>query len=683
MFIKNKESLEWRFDDRMLKIIPWGNGLRVRETKNDFINVDWALTEEVTPCINFQIDYGEKTSSIVNGNIKAVVTDYGKISFFNKENDLILEEYWRVRRRKKQVNEESDEFIDDNMINEFVSALKVEGRELRPRTEGDYSLTVRFESDENEKIYGMGQYQQKNLDLKYCTLELAHRNSQASVPFALSSKGYGFLWNNPAIGSANFSKNITEWKAGDTREVDYWICAEESPKKIIEAYTEVTGRTPQIPEYGLGLWQSKLRYRTQEELLEVAREYKKRNIPISVIVIDYFHWTCQGDFKFDPKFWPNPKEMIKELKEMGIELMVSVWPTIDKKSENFDEMLEKGLLVRSDKGARISMEFQGNTIFFDATNPESRSYVWNKAKENYYDYGVKIFWLDEAEPEYSPYDFDLYRLKAGRNTQIGNIFPKMFSKTFFDGMSKSGQKDIINLVRCAWAGSQKYGALVWSGDIDSSFRSLRYQYQCGLNMGMAGIPWWTTDIGGFHGGHIEDEEFKECMIRWFQYATFSPVLRMHGDREPHFKELSKTGGGTVKTGAPNEIWSYGDAAYKIMNNYINIREVLKPYIKEVMDEAHINGSPVMRTLFFEFPEDKISWNIEDQHMFGGDLLVCPIMEYKSRERSVYLPVNEVWISMNSKTEYSGGQTVNIEAPLEYIPVFVKKNSKAFELLGGI
>lgn len=482
------------------------------------------------------------------------------------------------------------------------------------------------------------------------------------------------LWNNPSLGKVNFAKNITEWQAYDTKEVDYWICTNDSPKEILKDYTAVTGRVPMMPDYGLGLWQSKLRYRTQEEVLEVAKKYKELGLPLSLIVIDYFHWTCQGDFKFDPAYWPDPAKMVKELKDMGVETMVSVWPTIDKKSENYDEMLEKGLLIRSDKGARISMEFQGNTIFYDATNPEARNYVWQKANKNYYDKGVRVFWLDEAEPEFTPYDFDLYRYYQGRTTQVGNIYPVMFSKTFYDGMSAEGQNNIVNLVRCAWAGSQKFGALVWSGDIDSSFRSLRYQYQCGLNMGMAGIPWWTTDIGGFHGGHIEDEEFRECMVRWFQYATFSPVLRMHGDREPHAKVLGTSGGGVVKTGAANELWSYGEQAYEIMKKYLFVREELKGYIKELMSEAHEAGTPIMRSLYFEFNQDEKGWDIEDQHMFGSDMLVAPVMEYGVRERDVYLPQDQVWVAMDTKEEFIGGQIISVKAPLDYIPVFIKKES---------
>jgi len=184
--------------------------------------------------------------------------------------------------------------------------------------------------------------------------------------------------------------------------------------------------------------------------------------------------------------------LIKELKEMGIELMVSIWPTVDYRSKNFKEMKEKGYLIRTERGFRMSMDYMGNTLHFDATNPEAREYVWSIVEKNYFDKGIKAFWLDEAEPEYGVYDFDNYRYHLGPNIQIRNIYPVMYAKAFFDGMKKEGQKNIFYLLRCAWAGSQKYGALVWSGDIHSSFRSLRNQICAGLNMGIAGIPWWTT-----------------------------------------------------------------------------------------------------------------------------------------------------------------------------------------------
>lgn len=224
--------------------------------------------------------------------------------------------------------------------------------------------------------------------------------------------------------------------------------------------------------------------------------------------------------------------MIRELKELKVELMVSIWPTVENASENYHEMLERGLLIRHDRGIRIAMQCGGDITHFDATNPEARRFVWEKVKKNYYERGIKIFWLDEAEPEYSVYDFDIYRYHAGSNMQIGNIFPKEYARGFFEGMQVEGQTNIVNLLRCAWAGSQRYGALVWSGDIASSWSSFRSQLAAGLNMGLAGIPWWTTDIGGFHGGNPDDPAFRELFTRWFQWGAFCPVMPRAQARGP-------------------------------------------------------------------------------------------------------------------------------------------------------
>jgi alpha-D-xyloside xylohydrolase len=417
-----------------------------------------------------------------------------------------------------------------------------------------------------------------------------------------------------------------------------------------------------------------LRYQTQEELLGVAREYKKRGLPISVIVIDYFHWPYQGEWKFDPVYWPDPDAMIAELKEMGIELMVSVWPTVDYRSENWNEMEERGLLIRTERGIRIGMTFQGNTVHFDATNPEARAYVWEKAKKNYYDKGVKIFWLDEAEPEYKVYDFEHFRYHLGPNVQIGNVYPALYAKTFFDGMKAAGQKDIINLLRCAWAGSQRYGALVWSGDIHSSFSSLRNQLAAGLNMGIAGIPWWTTDIGGFHGGHVKDPRFHELLVRWFEYGCFCPVMRLHGTREPMKPQYGTTGGATCRSGADNEVWSYSDDVYEICKKYLFVREKLKPYITEQMKAAHEKGSPVIRPLFYDFPEDKNAWEVEDQYMFGPNYLVAPVLYEGKRERELYLPPGQ-WTCVWTGESFQGGCRITVPAPLDRIPVFSRDGTK--------
>lgn len=659
MLAIEKNKISYHYDAEEVWIEAWGeNALRIRATKSALMpEENWALGE-VTSVLakNYEEENGVR---IVNGKIQATLSKGGKIVIYNSDGKILLEEYWRNRR---------------DLLDKKCSAIEVEGREFKPIIGGDYQLTMRFESlDKNEKIYGMGQYQQPYLDLKGLDLEMAHRNSQASIPFALSSLGYGLLWNNPSVGRAIFGKNIMSFEAFSTKILDYWVVAGDTPPEIVEAYASVTGKVPMMPEYGLGFWQSKLRYQTQEELLEVAREYKRRELPIDVIVVDFFHWPKQGDWKFDSTYWPDPDAMIKELREMNIELMVSIWPTVDKTCENYEEMLEKGYLIRTERGARVGLDFQGATIHLDVTNPGARDYLWKKVKDNYYEKGVKVFWLDVAEPEYTAYDFDNYRYYLGSHMQIGNIYPLEYAKIFHEGMQNEGQSNIVNLLRCAWAGSQKYGALVWSGDIASSFESMRNQLSAGLNMGIAGIPWWTTDIGGFHGGNPYDKEFRELFVRWFQWGTFCPVMRVHGDREPRQAQFGTTGGATCCSGADNEIWSYGEEVYDICEKYIHLREELRDYTRILMQEAHEKGTPVMRTLFYEFPKDKKCWDIEEEYMYGNKYLIAPVLKAGQSVSKVYLPEGAEWKSMDKETIYQGGNYIEVDTPLDYMPVFERIN----------
>lgn len=663
-------------------IEPWGvDSLRVRMTAQPQMDEhDWALSEPM-PEVDVQITYETvdvtdpwyrtaeyaqyhqtgKQATLTNGKIAVKVNHEGWLSFYNQKGELLTEEYWRNRDR----------------INRYCVPLRVGARELKPIVGGsDFELTARFEAFEDEKIFGMGQYQEKNLNKKGAVLELAHRNSQASVPFFISSRGYGFLWNNPAIGTAAFGTNKTEWYAKSTKKLDYFITAGDTPAEIEEHYTFATGRTPMMPEYGLGYWQCKLRYRNQEEVLAVAREHKRRGLPMDAIVIDFFHWTRQGDFRFEPRDWPNPEEMVRELKEMGIETVVSVWPTIDEKSVNFGEMNDRGYLVKADRGNSNHMTWMGNTIFYDATHPGAQKFVWEKCKENYYEKGIRCFWLDEAEPEYGPYDFDNYRYYAGPALQCTNTYPVGYAKGFYDGLREQGETDILSLVRCAWAGSQKYAVLTWSGDIYSSFRSMREQLQAGLNMGIAGIPWWTSDIGGFLGGDISDPAFQELLVRWFAWGAFCPVFRMHGERSPWYEREEEFINGVrqLTSGQDNEVWSFGEENYKILSKFLWIRERLRPYIRACMKEASQTGAPVMRPLFFAFPEDAACWEVEDAYMFGPDLLVAPVMEAGATTREVYLPAGWKWTDAYTKKVYEGGQRVVVPAPIDVIPVMMRGDS---------
>ena len=666
MIYRKNNQLFRRNDKELLLVEPWGkNSFRVRATQRSAF-----LPDELSALLPVQeteaeISIDGDRARIVNGKLTCQMMEDGILQFTDRKGKVLLQEYDRTRSMYEGSGK-------------FASALEIVPRTFMPKAGADgYKLIYRLEANEGEKIFGMGQYQQPYLDMKGCVVELAQRNSQASVPFLISSRGYGMLWNNPAIGKVTFGKNLTEWIAENTKQLDYWITAGDTPAEIEEAYADAAGKVPMMPEYGLGFWQCKLRYQTQEELLEVAREYRRRGIPVDVIVADFFHWPHEGDWKFDKDFWPDPAAMVKELEEMGTKLMVSIWPTVDGESENYEKMREMGYLARSEYGKRLGQI--GNACFFDPTNPDARKFVWERIKENYYKDGIQIFWLDEAEPEFTGYEYEHYRYFAGADLEVGNMYPKAYAQMAYDGMEEAGQENIVNLLRCAWAGSQRYGALVWSGDIDSSFRALRNQLAAGLNMGLAGIPWWTTDIGGFHGGNIHDEGFREVLVRWFAWGCFLPVMRLHGFREPFKPALSESGGGKQISGAENEIWSYGDRVYEICRKYITLRENMRPYVRSLMKAAHEKGTPLIRPLFYDFPEDEKAWETGDEHMFGPDVLVAPVLYENVRERSVYLPEGN-WRNINDGECLEGGRTITAPAPYEAIPVFVKAGSEVEKML---
>lgn len=651
-------SLIYRENGETLMVTPWGkDSLRVRSVFAGEVEEGGVALLEPEP-VEADIVIGEWEASITNGNIKARlwVNGWGhalQIGFYNQRGELLLRE------------------ISNG------GALQKKARHFRPLPGGEYELKVSFEASPEEKIYGMGQYQQEIMNLKGCNLELAHRNSQASIPFCLSDKGYGFLWHNAAVGEVHFGTNTTEWLARSAMQMDYWITAGDTPAQIEEAYALATGKSPMMPEYGLGFWQCKLRYYNQEQVLRIAREYKERGITPDVLIIDYYHWPRCGDWRFDPEYFPDPEAMVKELREMGIETMVSVWPQVDVRSENFEEMKQKGLLLKSNMGVDVQMIFHGNNLFLDATNPRTRKYVWEKLKKNYADMGIRTFWLDEAEPEFGTYDFDLYTSSAGPMARTGNIYPREYARLVYEGQQEMGQRDVVNLIRCAWAGSQRYGALVWSGDIMSTYEDFRRQICAGLHMGICGIPWWTTDIGGFHGGNIEDSGFRELLVRWFQFGTFCPVMRLHGSRQPHQPIVNRAGEERECTGADNEIWSFGEEAYPILVKFIGIRERMRDYTREVMRQAHEKGSPVMRTLFYEFPEDKECWDITDAYLYGPDILVAPVCHEGAEGRRVYLPQGASWTHAGTGEVYEGGVWLDVEAPLETVPLFLRDGRQGY------
>lgn len=661
MIKTEKNRLIWKTSGETVVIEPWGeNALRVRSVMmGEIVETGYALLpQKERHCV---IEAGKDQARITNGKLTAQIVlaasgwrkDHGRITFFREDGSVLFGE------------------IDHE------DSPSPHPRKFRPKSGGAQSLTCSFKAYEDESLYGMGQYQMERLNLKGSILELAQQNTQASVPFVVSSRGYGFFWHNPAVGQAVFGENKTVWKAESARQCDYWVVAGDTPAEIQQAYVKVTGLPPMMPEYGLGFWQSKARYWNQEQVLEVARGYKDRNIPLDVLIIDFFHWPRMGDFRFDPEFFPDPEKMVEELRSMGIEPMVSVWTPVDYRSENFEEMMDRNLLVHVEQGVDITMRFfDGETLYVDMTNPQARRYVWGKLKKNYLDKGIHLFWLDEAEPGYTKYDYGNYRYYLGPSLEVGNIYPQMYTRLFFEGLTGAGHPDMVNLVRCAWAGSQRYAALVWSGDVASTWTAFRRQICAGLNMGMAGIPWWTTDIGGFHGGNIQDPGFRQLLVRWFEWGTFCPVMRLHGARNPHTDHVNSRGEAILDEGAPNEVWSYGPELEDIFVRYIRFREKMRPYVRELMREAHEKGTPVIRPMFYEFPDDGKCWDLKDQYLFGADVLAAPIVYEDTYERQVYLPKGASWTLIYDGTVYEGGRTVTVPADIGRIPVFLREGRHA-------
>ena len=337
-------------------------------------------------------------------------------------------------------------------------------------------------------------------------------------------------------------------------------------------------------------------------------------------------------------------------------------------------MLKNDMLIKCVHGDNKVFSFYGPQAEIDATNPKTRDFVFSKLKQNYLDNGVDGLWFDEAEPEIHPENFGNLIYSLGRGDEYGLIYPYYYSKMAYDGFKSISDDDPVTLTRCAYTGSQKFGALVWSGDIPSTFESLSKQVKAGLNMSVCGFPWWNTDIGGFYGADTTSEEYRELIVRWFQYGVFCPVMRVHGNRNRHGEKKRDV---KEPTGDPNEIWSFGERNHKILRDLVLLRERLRPYIEQQMEIASVKGYPVMRPMFFDFPGDENCYSLGEQYMFGSEILFAPIVNRGQTEKVVYLPEGE-WVLTKDKTVYTKGFH-KVKAEIDEFIAFVRKGSELIDL----
>lgn len=651
--IKDEAILFERRDETVL-IEPYGDDcIRVRASKNSRLSDErWTLLEPVKAA-SCEISGDQKRATMKNGMVSVTVSttnDWGGELVFKREDRVIL---------------------STKNYGDYVMRYQ--------HTEGDnYRIRYAFNANPGEHIYGLGQEQEDAFDRKGTTTELQHYNTKSVIPVYYSSLGYGFIWNNPSPGRCETTLNHTMWVADSAYQADYLVFAGETPRDTMKIYSRLTGFAPMMPSWAAGFWQCKCRYESQDILLNVAREYKKRGIPIDAIVIDFFHWTEQGDLKFDPKYWPDPKAMVEELSQMGIETVVSVWPTISPRSENWRIMNERNMLVRTENGQYPTFDFFGLITYIDPTNPETASFYWDKVRNNYYSYGIKNFWLDEAEPEVHPQQFANLKFYAGNGAQTALLYPYYYNKIFYDGLRSEGETDIISLTRAAYIGSQRVGACVWNGDIMSSFHALKQSITSGLSMAMCGIPWWNSDIGGFMFGDTESESFRELIVRWFQFGLFCPIMRLHGTRMNQSYYVDEAPDVMVKGGGYNEIWHFGEENYRTIEKLINTRIKMRDYTLRLARDAHENGAPMMRPMFFEFPDDPKCYELWDQYMYGPDILFAPIYNEHQTDREVYLPAGE-WVSVLDGRIYQGGASISVHAEIHQYIAFVRKGQDVLKV----
>ena len=457
---------------------------------------------------------------------------------------------------------------------------------------------------------------------------------------------------------------------------------------IIHGYRQVTGKAPMMPKWSMGLWQCRQRYQTQDELLSVVKEFRKRKIPMDNIVQDWFYWKEDqwGSHEFDPTRYPDPVGMVKELhNDLHTHIMISVWAKFYVGTKNYEAFKKRGWLYKRnvEKGQRDWVGPGYVSTFYDPYSTDARKLYWEQINEHLFSKGFDAWWLDSVEPDICS---NLSRKETtlrngptalGSAARYANTFSLMNCKAVYDGQRKvDPNKRVFILTRSAFAGQQRYAAATWSGDVAARWEDLRNQISAGMNFCISGIPYWTTDIGGFAVEHRYEKpndsdlkEWRELMTRWFQFGTFCPLLRVHG--EFPYREMFNV--------APED-----HPAYKTMLAYDKLRYRLMPYIYSLNGMVTQNDYTIMRALVMDFQNDKNVLNIDNQFMFGPSLLINPVTEYKARERNVYLPKISLpstgegpgmgWYDLQTGKEYDGGQTINAEAPYENIPIFVKSGS---------
>ncbi len=550
----------------------------------------------------------------------------------------------------------------------------------RPTDPPFFQVGASFHSPKDEHYYGLGQNQEGYMDRRGHVVRCAHdynapAGQSVCVPFVVTNYGYGLMWDNPSRTTVAFGFNDqTRWTSDVGQRVSFFVIAGKTYDEIYEGYRLLTGSTPMLPKSAYGYIQCKQRYTSQKEVLDVAKGYRDRHLPADVMVIDWFYYTKMGQMDMDPAKWPDPVAMNRELHAMGFHSMISVWPRFVPGSRFYDMLLKKGWFEHLADGTPtngLPYDRAGSDI--DTTNPDAAKWYWDTVRDNFVSKGFDAFWADETEPDLPPNGSYFH---VGPGTQFFNVYPLFHTAAFYNGFRRDLKTRALILSRDAYLGAQHNGAIFWSSDIAPNWDTLQRQVPTGINFVASGMPYWSTDIGGWqylpayhkpehpplldpsdardNVGHYDD--YPELYTRWFEYGAFQPNFRSHGSRNH------------------NEVWSYGKQAEPILEKYLRLRYELMPYIYSLGYKTHETGAPFMRGLFMDFPNDEKVANIGDEYMFGPAFLVAPVTEQGATTRSVYLPAGTDWYNFWTNERLHGGQRITVSAPIDTLPLFVRAGS---------
>jgi alpha-D-xyloside xylohydrolase len=510
-----------------------------------------------------------------------------------------------------------------------------------------------------ESFYGLGQHQAGVWNYRGEAVDLSQDNTNISIPFFVSSNGYGILWNNTSRSRFNNRFLNSLYLSSEVAEViDFYFIYGPEFDHIIAGYRELTGAPPLFGRWVYGFWQCKNKYNSQEELLTVAHKYRELHIPVDNIVQDWFWWYTMGEPVFDKARYPDPKGMIDDLHNHHFHLMISFWPYFRPGTKTYDEMDKLGYFIAKTKTAGFHPAGQA---LYDAFNPEARKHYWHLMNQALFKIGVDAWWLDTTEPETEDRETNILvtnKTYLGNGARYGNLFPLMTTGAVYQGQrSETDQKRVFILSRSAFAGTQRNAVTVWSGDINSDWTFFRKQIPAGLNYSLSGLPYWTTDIGGFVSGNPDDPAYRELFVRWFQFGTFNPILRVHGTRDTN----------------QNELWSYGPEVQKVLVAFDNLRYRLLPYIYSLAWMTTSQAYTPMRGLVMDFRNDTRAAATGDEFMFGPAILVNPVTEPEVNSRRVYLPQAH-WYDFWTGETVKGPRTMEAAAPLDRLPLYVGAGS---------